>query len=318
MSSFRLEADDHLERRMDSVDWYEGLKMAQRAARALNFMAVTGLRAPSANEMAGPSLVLSEYADHRSHWYDDESKCIVILDEPYPHLLQDEIDWAEEHGFHTVGVRWRGVYSASNTPRLHSVSKTLISRLAKKLKALETRLKVEEWTHETQPYESSFISPARTLSGKRKLPRMMPAPEGVERAGAVPCGPGEPGYRSRWRPARRMDLDKHLQIGPILERLTLSTGLGLESGLTRIRLTLNKWFEEEYKDADLPDKQMRQDYYSPAPTAIKGAADALAELAVVRQIVVVGYQDCKPKRDLLDRIGRCEQQVQRSDSRRNP
>lgn len=318
LAGFRLEATDHLELRGDSNSEYEGLRMAQQAALALNFMAATGFRAPFANEMPEPWLNLSKRADHQSSWYDEESKCFVILDEPYSPLFQDEIDWAKEHGFHTVGVRWRGVYSAGDTPRLHSVSDVLITRSVKKLLALEARLNDEEWTYDSQAYDSQFISPARALSGKRKSARLMPPPQGVERAGAVPCGSGEPGYRSRWRPARRMDLDKHLQIGPILESLPFSMIFDSASGLQGVRMTLNKWFEEEYEDAELPDTQMRQDYYSPAPTAIKGAADVLAELAVVRQNVVEGYQDCKPKRDLLDRIDRSERWVKRYAARRKP
>lgn len=46
--------------------------------------------------------------------------------------------------------------------------------------------------------------------------------------------------------------------------------------------------------------------------------DVLAELAVVRQTVSVGYQDCKPKKDLLDRLDRSEKWVQRFAARRNP
>ncbi|WP_259369674.1 DUF5623 domain-containing protein [Pseudomonas asiatica] len=146
----------------------------------------------------------------------------------------------------------------------------------------------------------------------------MPPPQGVERDGAVPCGPGEPGFRSRWRPARRMDLDKHLQVGPILENFPFSMIFSPTSPLIDVRITLNKWFEEEYEDAELPDKQMRQDYYSPAPTPIRGAADVLAGLGVVRQMVSDGYQDCKPKKDLLDRLDRCEEWVRRFAARRNP
>ncbi|WP_373939486.1 DUF5623 domain-containing protein [Pseudomonas putida] len=315
---FRLEAPDHLELRGDAYSEHEGLRMAQQAARALNFIAATGFRAPFANETYGTSLNLSKKADHKSTWYDDESKCIVILDEPYPPLTREEIDWAEEHEFHTVGIKWRGVYSAGNVPRLHSVSACLIARTAIKLQALEVRLQAEKWTYNTEAYNSQFISPARALSGKKKRARIMPPPQGIEQDGAVPCGPGEPGFHSRWRPARRMDLDKHIQVGPILENLPFSMIFNSASGLLDVRMTLNKWFEEEYEDAELPDKQMRQDYYSPSPTPIRGAADVLAELAVVRQTVSVGYQDCKPKKDLLDRLDRSEKWVQRFAARRNP
>lgn len=142
-------------------------------------MAVTGFRAPFVNETYGTSLNLSKKADHKSTWYDDESKCIVILDEPYRHLFREEIDWAKEHGFHTVGIRWRGVYSAGETPRLHSVSAALITRSAKKLHALEARLQAEEWTYDSHAYNSQFISPARALSGKRRRARIMPPLKGL-------------------------------------------------------------------------------------------------------------------------------------------
>lgn len=175
-ADFRLDAADHLELRSDYYSEHHGVRMAKQVALTLNFMAATGLRAPLSGEMQRPRLELSDNADHCSYWYDGESKCMVILDEPYRRLLQDEITWAKDHGFHTVGVPWRGLYGTDDTPRLHAVSEPTLLRLVGKLQALEGRLNDEQWTYESQPYESQFISPARVLSGKRKPPRIMPTP----------------------------------------------------------------------------------------------------------------------------------------------
>lgn len=310
---FRLEAPDHLELRSDYYSEHDGVKMAKQVALALNFMAATGLRAPRASEKLRPNLNLSDNADHCSYWYDEESKCIVILDEPYRSLFEDDIAWAKDHGFHTVGVPWRGIYYTDETPRLHAVSEPTLSRLVGKLEALEARLNDEKWTYDSQAYESQFISPARVLSGKRKSPRIMPTPQGVEHAGAVPCGAGQPGHRSRWRPVRRMDLDKHLHIGPIMSSLSVSVTMAWSGArLGQIGSTLDAWFRSEYEDAELPNKQSRQVYDLPKPTFIRGIANQLTALADVRQTIVEGYQDCKPKMELLERIDKAERWIRRN------
>ena len=313
LDNFRLESPDHLERRSDYYSERQGVRMAEMVALTLNFIAVTGLRAPLANEMYGPSLNLSKNADHCTHWYDEESKCLVLLDEPYRKLYADEIAWAEDHGFHTLGVLWRGIYLAGYTPRLHSASAAVLSRLAEKLEDLEARLKDERWTSCTQVYERQFISPARVISGKRKPPRIMPTPQSVERAGAVPCGAGMPGYRSHWRPARRLDLDKHLHIGPILSSLAYCMCWDwTEARLQHIRNTLDAWFRCEYKDSELPNKTWRLVYDLPHPKTINGTVKRLTALADVRQTIVEGYQDCKPKWELLEEIDKAERGIRRS------
>ncbi len=313
IDDFRLESPDHLERRGDYYDELDGVRMAKKVALALNFMAVTGLRAPLANEMPWSSrLKLSNNADHCSYWYDNESQCIVILDEPYRPLFQDEIAWANDHGFHTVGVPWRGIYEAGYKPRLHATSEAALSRLIVRLQALEARLNDEKWTYDSQGYESQFISPARHLSGKRKKPRIMPTPQGVERSGAVPCGPGLPGYPSSWRPARRMDLDRHLHIGPIMSSLMASLIMGWSgAGLGQVAGTLCSWFRSEYNDEELPSELSRQIYDLPKPTIIRGTKKQLTALAEVRQTIVEGYQECKPKRGLLERIDRADRWIRR-------
>lgn len=310
---FRLDSPDHLERRGDYYNELDGVRMAKKVALALNFMAVTGLRAPLANEMPRSRLKLSDNADHCSYWYDNESQCIVILDEPYRPLFHDEIAWANDHGFHTVGVPWRGIYEAGYTPRLHATSEAALSRLIVKLKALENRLNGEKWTYDSQGYETQFISPARHLSGKRKKPRVMPTPQGVERAGAVPCGPDLPGYPSSWRPARRLDLDRHLHIGPIMSSLMASVIMAWSgAGLGRVGGTLSAWFRSEYKDEELPNEHSRQIYDLPKPTIIRGIDKQLAALAEVKQTIVEGYQECKPKRELLERIDRADRWIRRN------
>lgn len=313
MDDFRLEAPDHLELRGDYFGEHEGVRMARQAALALNFMAVTGLRAPLASEYPRPDLKLSDNADHCSYWYDAEEKSIVVLDEPYRPLFQDEIAWAEDHGFHTAGVPWRGIYGTDDKPRIHTRSASALSRVIEKLEALEARLEVENWTYESQAYESQFISPARLLSGKRKNPRVMPTPQGVERAGAVPFGHGLAGYPSRWRPKRRMDLEKHLHIGPIMSSLMVSVFMAWSGRrLGRIVGTLSSWFQYEYEDAELPSKEARQVYDQPNPTIIRGTANQLSALAEVKQVIVEGYQDCKPKKELLESIDKADRWIRRN------
>lgn len=109
-----------------------------------------------------------------------------------------------------------------------------------------------------------------------------------------------------------MDLEKHLHIGPIMSSLSVSVTMAWSGArVGQIGGTLDSWFRSEYADAELPNKQSRQVYDSPKPTYIRGTANQLTALADVRRTIVVGYQDCKPKKELLERIDKAERWIRR-------
>lgn len=309
-AQYRLESPDHLELRRDCHNEQEGLNVAVLAGRVLNFMAVTGLRPLLANEKYGSprNVKLSKKADHCSTWFDDESNSIITVDEPYNPQLGEAVAWARENDFYTVDVRWRGLYMTGYPPFLHSYSKSAISRIVERLEALEARLMCETWRYDRQDYEGHFTSPARRASLRRKAARIMPSPEGVERSGALPWG-GEPGHQSHWRPARRMDLSKHLYIAPIINSIasaTLSTHIGL------IVSDLAVWFHYEYSNAEVPDEHDRYAYDLITYNFCPETESLLANLAIVRQTIMDGYDDCKPKGEMLARIDKAAASIRRN------
>jgi hypothetical protein len=85
-----------------------------------------------------------------------------------------------------------------------------------------------------------------------------------------------------------------------------------EARLQHIRNTLDAWFRCEYKDSELPNKTWRLVYDLPHPKTINGTVKRLTALADVRQTIVEGYQDCKPKWELLEEIDKAERGIRRS------
>jgi hypothetical protein len=99
------------QRHANETQWYIG-----RIARALQFMAATGLK-PSSARRCYPT---QEYdsrppvADHDHCWFDPDARVHILSTEPYPGRSErgepGQIEWERRHGWSTMYVDWGSIY----------------------------------------------------------------------------------------------------------------------------------------------------------------------------------------------------------------
>ncbi len=304
LHGFRMEYEDHLEYRTN----VEGLDTARdrllAAVRSLRFMEATGLQPVSTKKYDAISRALAELPghDHPSDWFDPLTEGYVYLDEPYAGANENRAvereRWLELNGLKIITPPdWEGIYYAGEcTPSLISPDGALLHRVAGALAKVKAVIKPETWPHETGMCNDDFISPKRQADVKPR--RHRPGPSWGERNGATPYG-GEPGIRSRWRPTKAMPLDLHQQLGPLVAGLASSTLFShrVHRNLSGIRSDLEDWSLMEHKD-QMGDAAY--DIYYGGRMLIGNSEAELAKiLTMARTIIERGYDDCKPRRQLL-------------------
>ncbi|MGG2621959.1 hypothetical protein [Pseudomonas aeruginosa] len=306
LRGFILEAIDHLEARLDCCSEDDAYIALGRAARALLFMAGTGLTGePSIErELRAPFL-----SDHCSYWYDPETKEPVTLSEPYSNYIsdsdRDSLKWSD---LYLAATSWKGIYlPGSAHPLIFSRSEDLIQRLEQQLSAMVESYKGVKPGIDTGSYESQFYSPGQRASGIERTPRPMPSPLGVVRNGSLPYGPRTGGEASLWRPAEPMPLAFHMQIGPILYALTYSQEEHPAKKLAYEAWSdLSQWVCHEY----LPSEDLNIDtisvYEGPLLLHYADNQQRLSALSKVIELLDSGYRDCPPKREILKTLARAE------------
>lgn len=115
-----------------------------RVARALQFMAATGLK-PTHSQRRYPKGKWDNRppgADHDNGWYDPKTRSYVLTEEPYPGRVKsyagERASWALKHGWRTIRVRWGSIYGHGTELYLSAPAKggVNISALARRLAAL--------------------------------------------------------------------------------------------------------------------------------------------------------------------------------------
>ncbi|MEA8592236.1 hypothetical protein PZT57_26680 [Pseudomonas aeruginosa] len=306
LRGFILDASDHLEARLDCCSEDDAYIALGRAARALLFMAGTGLTGePSIErELRAPFL-----SDHCSFWYDPETKEPVTLSEPYSNYIsdsdRDRLKWSD---LYMAETSWKGIYSPGSAyPLIFSRSEDLIQRLEQQLSAMVESYKGVNPGIDTGSYETQFYSPARRASGIERTLRPMPSPLGVVRNGSLPYGSRTGGEASLWRPAEPMPLAFHMQIGPILYALTYSQEEHPAKKFAYEAWSdLSQWVCHEY----LPSEDLNIDtisvYEGPLLLHYDDNQQRLSALSKVIELLDSGYRDCPPKREILRTLGRAE------------
>lgn len=302
---FHLEAEDHLERRVDLDSQENAHDALFAAARALRFMAATGLRPTTTLKQIRPMQRFDGLPgnDHPSRWLDSETGAWVYMDEPYKKReLAERMAWAASQKLQMVTPEWEGIYSPKKAiPFLFCKELALADRLAGRLRHLHANCVDEIWDGASEPYSSEFVSPARQASGQHRLGRPMPAYG--ERNGALPYGARKGGERSRWRPARRMQLELHLKLGPLLSSLCISGMLHARtSAIGRIRSMLDDWLQMEYPGEEMTQEQFHNAYYGARYMPIKDPQNQAAALLQAVNFLEEGYLDCKPRRDMVTKL----------------
>lgn len=245
---FKLEFKDHIERIHDVSTFMAANEAALEAASALLFVQMTGLLSPPGTQQKKLTSLIKQLpgSDHPSFWSapGDPEKW-VILDEPYAEF--DRKDWAQEHGVGSSPAWNQGIYRGGHQPTTVFAA---TDEYATEIATVLTRIsyKKAEATVASGDYDSAFVSPARKSSGVVRRPRPMPLPENVVLDNSISYG-FEPGEYSSWRPAEAMAIEKHLQIGPILEALRYEVPHNAQRPLWSASLTLCNWFFREHGDA---------------------------------------------------------------------
>ncbi|AQZ32755.1 hypothetical protein BHQ29_05335 [Pseudomonas sp. LPH1] len=307
LRNFRLEAPDHIEMRTDAGSPVSAMQYLDQASSTLLFMNSTGLvrvfRKGNIEAMNGLGRVPK--ADHMTEWEDPQSGDWLLLDEPYLSPVPGfRKEWLHEHGLYQVAPRWPGLYYPGMAdPYLISPSQELVARVQTQVEGIPDSAYPMGMPQE-MAYNSKFISPARLASGKPRKFRTMPS-TGF-RNGAVPYG-GAAGVRSKWRPARGMSLEMHTTIGPILHKLCNSSrrAAGVTARvyekLDQVRSRLEDWAFMEHPGGITAEVDAKL-YYGPAVDGYATPQDSLKAIETVRALLLRGYEECKPRAQMLAKI----------------
>lgn len=314
LHGFRMEYEDHLEHRTNVEGQSNARKLLLNAARSLRFMEATGLQPVSTARYNRISQMLDTMPgkDHMSDWFDPISEEYVCLDEPYMAATNSDLSkrehWLERHGLWMIAPVWEGLYYAGEcVPYIINQDKALLERISDALAKVEPLQQPEIWPYETGECNDDFVSPKRQADGKKR--RRRPDRSWGDRNGATPYG-GEPGVPSRWRPAKPMSLELHQRLGALMKGLTIGFSSRVSRKLSSIRSNLDDWLFKEHKE--LHGDASFDMYYSRANVEY-GDTDTkrLQMLVTARSIITLGYEDCKPRRMLLEGIDAAIDEVNR-------
>jgi len=315
LAGFRIEAQDHLEFKLDIPREEHGARETlEAAARTLRFMAATGLRPATTQRERWPLLSRFETlpgADHYSLWIDRNGDW-VYMDEPYAQSLPgDRASWAERSSMTMIRPAWEGLYSPQLTvPFFFCDSEAVAAGVADVVARLTSST---PGTWEVGSYDSEFVSPARAALDRPRRRRPMPAVPWVIRNGALPYGGAVGGSRSLWRPAIPMAVAAHREAASLLRSLSVSN---LEYRQTmavgRVRSTLDDWISLEHKAGRGESLDL---YYGGANgKLLPDGPSKLAAVRRIREILSVGYQACRPKEEVLTRLVVLEAALQKENS----
>ena len=135
--------------------------------------------------------------------------------------------------------------------------------------------------------------------------------------GAVPYGARKGGEKSLWRPERRMSLESHLKLAPLLSSLCVS-GLShaRTSAISRIRSRLDDWLQMEFpSEEEMTQEQFHNAYYGSRYFPIKDAQRQVVALQQAVTLLEEGYLDCKPRRDMVNKLRSIAAAIAEADSK---
>lgn len=301
LGGFQLESADHLQARLDASSQDRAKKRITDAIRELQFTVATGFRRMRKMKDIRRINFLQDLPgrDHMSLWVDGMSGSWLALDEPYGSRYSSKESergqWLAEHGLVTTGPAWEGLYlPGSSIPYFVSNDLDLLQRTSQVVECLGP-VPTIDWDTHSGAYESYFHSPQRISSGKPYRPR--PQPSYGKRAGALPYG-GRPGEASEWRPAEPMSLKQHHALGIILRGLAWSDLSGhSHNRLSTILSTLDDW--ATYEHVCESSTMLNDLYYGDERANYLTLEEQSQGLGAARSLILSGYNECRPRRDIM-------------------
>lgn len=300
LEPFRMEYADHLEH-LTNVSGQDGAhRRLLAAARSLRFMEVTGLQPVTIQAMREQANALRELPgrDHTSAWFDPATNAVLLLDEPYRASVvrqaQERAGWAATNGNRLLAPEWEGIYYPGEcVPHLVSKDAALVERVAAALSTLPPQIVPEPWPFPAGRNGEDFVSPQREADGKPRKPR--PGPSYRDYMGATPYGGGA-GIPSSWRPKQAMAVELHHRLGVLMQGLSeIGFSHRVDLKLTRVRANLEDWMGHEHGGPATDGVY----YGGPHRPLLSTPEERLKALAEARAIVERGYNECKPRRELI-------------------
>lgn len=305
LMGFRVEYVDHLEHLTNEAHQQVARSRLLKAARALHFMDATGLHPVTTQVIRDRMQTLHDAPgrDHVSEWFDPLTGDYLALDEPYDASFHSATEkrtvWQKNNGIYEVAPDWEGIYYPGMcSPLLVGHNPAFLERMSEKLAAVKPVAEPERWPHDTGKCGDDFVSPARQADAKTRRPR--PGPSWLDHKGARPYG-GRPGERSRWRPAKPMALSMHKDLGTLMRGLITGFSLRVSRKLSHFRSELENWSLAEHADA-YGDDAYDLYYGGGNPHIFTTDGERRDALVRARAIVEGGYEDCKPRRELLEAL----------------
>lgn len=308
LQGFFVEYSDHLEMRSTADSQARAKELLTRAALALQFAEATGLRPATTKVQREAMDTASELpsADHISRWVCAQTGSWLMLDEPYSHVSEPSKQvvrdaWVKANGFNWAKPVWEGLYYPGQAlPHFVTSDAELLSRAVNAVEHLSEQSRNRVWAFRSERFFSQFISPAREQDGKKRNPRLGTT-YGFSK-NAIEYRRQE-GYASHWRPAQRMSMENHKEMGWTLKRLYHS-GVPFEAHakLKELQSELENWMFDEYRDAGRDDVDVDVYYGGVDIPSYSDSGEMISAVDHVRSIMVGTYLDSKPLRDYLKKL----------------
>jgi len=177
LASMRVAASDHLVKDMVGPTREYVRDSLCKAARALRFMEMTGLRPCDYLEASRAMADVDEELpgnDHSSYWKLPTSGQFILIDEPYfgPSVSDERAAWAKRNDWDLVAADWPGLYFPYRCTLFVASKRTEdfdFHALVRTINALPAPETPEHWAGSSMPNHDVFISPqAATPQDKRR------------------------------------------------------------------------------------------------------------------------------------------------------
>jgi hypothetical protein len=314
--NFKRWADDWIAYQGGGIESPErAIHYATKAARALQFMAATGLRPSTSDTMPdngrGGRL---PGADHSSSWFDPNTRKKLIIDEPYAASVQsrqlERQAWATRNNWHMVKSVWRGLYFPDGGSELYLLSDAIKGVDLEPVEAALASFDEPVVPETCKRVAAKDGQPFRSPGDIRKAAEKAVADERPRRGDRIAQGvPYKMALATGKRPNAKMSVEQHKEVGTLLKGVLQATRrrVGVHRRVDRVRSELDNWVQMEYGSAELPDTEFFELYYgqSSIPATEIGVAGReanLVRLQSAQRTLRNAYPDCKPLRDLINKL----------------
>lgn len=326
LGSFKLQAEDHLVHRAVARDPHLARESLSVAARILQFMAATGLKAARRGSRAYPRddhkvTVPVPGQDHAHVWEQAATGRLLITDEPYDNAV-DRFDekraaWAATYGYVMTLATWPGMHNPHGGCSLHLIAKD--PQWINEIEQLTRSIPVvpHAWSGESAGAWPAYRSPrerAAKPAGRGFMPPNPFAPKPVPRQ-TKPYTQTFVGQQLR--PDGRMPIAAHQAVAGLLDDLLSITHerRGVCNRVDWVRSTLDEWVQREYDSNELPNEVFHALYYRAGHREWRKSITPIerdilsAKIAQVRSILNEHYPDCPPLRAMIRKLDLAEKSL---------